>query len=100
MCACHGHVRLPVGRVLAPEGSKPLQDAIALGGVASCYIQHQVDEPVIWVVNIANDEGPGVEPLPQAGTGLAEVGVPSEFNLDDGACDVGLADPYSVVARK
>lgn len=100
MCACYGDVGLSVGRVLISKGSEPFEDAIALGRVTSRYIQHQVYESVVWIVDIANDEGARVEPLSQTGAELAKIRVTSELNLDDRARDISLANSYSVEFKR
>lgn len=97
--SCHSHVRLPINCIVVPKGSEPLEDTIALGGVTSCYIQHQVDKAVIWVVHVANDKCPGVEPLSQAGADLAQIGVASELNLYDRARDISLAYTNAVTQK-
>lgn len=90
-----GHVRLPIHSIVISQGSKSFEDSVALARITGCYVQDEIDEPVIRVVDIANDEGSRVKTLSQTCSKLVKVGVTSKFNLDHGACYISLADPYS-----
>lgn len=89
-------IRLAIHGIVVSQSSKPLENSVALAGVARGYIQDRVDEPVCWVVDIADDESSRVEPLSQACAHLGQVGVAGELNLDHRARNVSLADSYSV----
>lgn len=97
MRAGNRHVTLPINRIVVPQRSKALENAVALARVARRHVQHHVHEPVRRVAHIADNERARVQALPQPRARLRQVRVAGELDLDHGTCDIRLADADSKI---
>ncbi len=92
-----GNIGLPIHAVRGPKSFQALEDAEANGGIAALRIENKINKSIAGVADLPDDEGAGVDALPQTAANLAEGGIAGEVDLDNRPRDIGLAHSDQVL---